>query len=115
MFLRFDPEVVHTTTITALSGASEFIRFGSSTPYVVDSRLIAALKQASLLRVDRHLRIIECRNMSDELVQELQFIVDMRNRSLRQQAFFNLLEQQMYLSRLGRSGAKQALIYTALA
>ncbi|MCY1249783.1 hypothetical protein D9M72_633520 [compost metagenome] len=53
--------------------------------------------------------------MSDELVQELQFIVDMRNRSLRQQAFFNLLEQQMYLSRLGRSGAKQALIYTALA
>ena len=44
LFLQFDPEVIHTTTISATRGVSHFVRFGS-TPARVPDDVIAALQQ----------------------------------------------------------------------
>ncbi|MCL9668925.1 transcription/translation regulatory transformer protein RfaH [Rosenbergiella epipactidis] len=43
LFLHFDPEVIHTTTISATRGVSHFVRFGS-TPALVPEQVIARLQ-----------------------------------------------------------------------
>lgn len=42
MFVEFDPEVIHTTTINATRGVSHFVRFGA-TPATVPSPVIHQL------------------------------------------------------------------------
>lgn len=42
MFVEFDPEVIHTTTINATRGVSHFVRFGA-TPATVPSSVIHQL------------------------------------------------------------------------
>ncbi len=43
MFVNFDPEVIHTTTISATRGVNHFVRFGS-TPTVVPDDVINTLR-----------------------------------------------------------------------
>lgn len=52
LFLRFDPEVVHTTTITDIAGVQGFVRFGGA-PYVISDSVIETLKETLLLRTDK--------------------------------------------------------------
>ncbi|WAH51130.1 transcription/translation regulatory transformer protein RfaH [Pseudescherichia vulneris] len=42
LFIEFDPEVIHTTTINATRGVSHFVRFGAS-PAIVPAPVIAQL------------------------------------------------------------------------
>ncbi|MBW6100979.1 hypothetical protein HTY54_09415 [Escherichia coli] len=42
LFVEFDPEVIHTTTINATRGVSHFVRFGAS-PAIVPSAVIHQL------------------------------------------------------------------------
>ena len=44
MFLHFDPEEVHTSQITAFSGAYNFVSFGSHPPLVLHASVIDDLK-----------------------------------------------------------------------
>lgn len=47
MFVEFDPEVIHTTTINATRGVSHFVRFGA-TPATVPSPLFTSFLSTSL-------------------------------------------------------------------
>ncbi|MNM38129.1 Transcription antitermination protein RfaH [compost metagenome] len=114
IFLRFDPEIVHTTTITKMPGALRFIGFcDNDTPCIVDDQLIEGLKKAVLLRSDPGLHSIECCNLPDEVVNHLSLIVNMPRAKQREAAFYQFLRHQFSLSRLSRR-ARCPLIYTAL-
>ncbi|MCX8958962.1 transcription/translation regulatory transformer protein RfaH [Erwinia psidii] len=43
LFIKFDPETIHTTTISATRGVSHFVRFGSM-PAIVPEDVITALQ-----------------------------------------------------------------------
>ncbi|KPY58834.1 hypothetical protein ALO46_200134 [Pseudomonas syringae pv. solidagae] len=104
LLLRFDPEVTHTTTITALNGAHGFVQFGGRTCVLQDST-VEKLKAASLIRSNRSLDCIEFRNVPTELEKTLRLIIDMKSEAARRAAFFALLSQNAALERLvGRSG-----------
>lgn len=104
LLLRFDPEVTHTTTITALNGAHGFVQFGGRTCVLQDST-VEELKAAALIRSNRSLDCIEFRNMPTELEKTLRLIIDMKSEAARRAAFFALLSQNAALERLiGRSG-----------
>ncbi|MNO71537.1 Transcription antitermination protein RfaH [compost metagenome] len=114
IFLRFDPAIVHTTTITRIPGVLRFVAFcDSDTPCIVDDQLIAGLKKAVLLRSDPGLHSIECSNLSDEVVNHLNLIVNMPRAKQREEAFYQFLHHQFSLSRLNRR-TRCPLIYTAL-
>lgn len=98
LLLYFDTEVIHTTAITALSGAYSFVRF-SDQPCVVQDDVIEKLKDA-LVRTDRSLDSIEYRNLPTELEKSLHLIVGIREEASRQAAFLALLKQGALLERL---------------
>jgi transcription antitermination factor NusG len=99
LLLRFDPNVTHTTTITALSGAHGFVRFGGETCVLQDS-VVDALKAAVLVRTDRTFDCIEYRNLPSELEKSLHLIIDMHSEAARKAAFFALLAEGAALARL---------------
>lgn len=99
LFLRFDPEAVHTTTISDIPGVKGFVRFGTKISMVSDS-LIEALKQSLLLKSDQALLNVECRNVSSETVASLHSITKMRSQPERQAALFKLLEQDAQILRM---------------
>lgn len=49
MFVKFDPEVIHTTTLAATRGVSHFVRFGTKLATLADSFMDALVE-----RVSRH-------------------------------------------------------------
>lgn len=53
LFILFDPEEIHTTTISATRGVSHFIRFGAY-PTEVPEQIITALKQYAPLHQHDH-------------------------------------------------------------
>ncbi|KOP56363.1 transcriptional regulator [Pseudomonas coronafaciens pv. porri] len=101
LLLRFDPQVTHTTTITALNGAHGFVQFGGQTCVMQDST-VEALKAAALVRSNRALDCIEFRNLPTELEKTLRLIIDMKSEAARRAAFFALLAQDAALERLVR-------------
>lgn len=46
LFVRFDPQKIHTTAITAFNGAYGFVRFGDSPPLIIPDKDIGKLKAA---------------------------------------------------------------------
>lgn len=92
MFLRFDPEHVHTTTISDLHGMKGFVRFGNILAQPNDS-LIEALRQSLLLRVDQGVSCIEFRNLPEEIQDELYQIADLPTRIRREIALMSLLQK----------------------
>ena len=111
LLLNFDPEDVHTTKITALSGAHGFVRFGGEA-CVVQDRVIEALKATLLLRTDHSFDCIEFRNLPCELAKALHLIIDLPSKAGRKAAFFALLEQNALWERLAsRPGAR---VYSVL-
>lgn len=110
LLVYFDPEVIHTTAITALNGAYSFVRF-SDQPCILQAEVVEKLKDA-LVRTDRSLSSIEYRNLPTELEKSLHFIVGIREEASRQAAFFALLKQGAALERL--VSQYRALCYTAV-
>jgi transcriptional antiterminator RfaH len=99
LFLRFDPEEVHTTTISDIPGVKGFVRFGA-TICTVSNALIEALRQSLLLRTDQALLNVECRNVSPETADALHAITKMRSQPERQAALFALLEKDTQLLKM---------------
>lgn len=99
LLLRFDPEVTHTTDITAFSGAHGFVQFGGRT-YVLQDSIVEALKAAPLLRSDRALDWIEYRNLPSDLEKTIRFIVDMKSDAARRAAFLALMAEGAVVDRL---------------
>ncbi|KPW81207.1 MULTISPECIES: transcription termination/antitermination NusG family protein [Pseudomonas syringae group] len=101
LLLRFDPEVTHTTTITALNGAHGFVQFGGQTCVMQDST-VEGLKAASMVRANRWLDCVEFRNLPTELEKTLRLIIEMKSEAARRAAFSALLVQDAALERLVR-------------
>ncbi|RML99021.1 hypothetical protein ALQ86_200160 [Pseudomonas amygdali pv. eriobotryae] len=101
LLLRFDPQVTHTTTITALNGARGFVQFGGQACVMQDST-VEGLKAAALVRSNRALDCIEFRNLPTELEKTLCLIIDMKSEAARRAAFLALLAQDAALERLVR-------------
>ncbi len=101
LLLRFDPQVTHTTTITALNGAHGFVQFGGSSCVVQDAT-VEQLKAAALVRSNRQLDCVEFRNLPTELEKTLRLIIDMKSDVSRRAAFLALLAQDAALERLVR-------------
>ncbi|EFW77328.1 MULTISPECIES: transcription termination/antitermination NusG family protein [Pseudomonas syringae group] len=108
LLLRFDPEVTHTTTITALNSAHGFVQFGGSScefagrACVVQDATVEQLKAATMVRSNRQLDCIEFRNLPTDLEKTLRLIIDMKSDASRRAAFLALLAQDAALERLVR-------------
>lgn len=111
LLLHFDPEVVHTTAITALNGAQGFVRFGGDEPCILQDEVVEKLRDA-LVRTDRSLDSIDYRNLPTDLERSLHTIITMRSEAGRKAAFYALLQQGAALERL--VSQSRALCYTAV-
>ncbi|HDQ4465200.1 TPA: transcriptional regulator [Pseudomonas aeruginosa] len=115
LFLRFDPEDVHTTHITRVPGAIQFVRF-SDEPYVVPEAVIQGLREVLVLRVDRGLKHIEYRNLPSELEKSLHLVVGLRSEAERRARFLAVLQHEDLKARrsTGRSLSEQIRIVSVL-
>jgi transcription antitermination factor NusG len=93
LFLKFDPEVVHTSEITAFSGAHRFIGFANKIATVPES-VIADLRVALRLQTNRNASVVEYQNLNSETAKALHLIIEMQSETQRKAAFHSLLEQQ---------------------
>lgn len=91
LFVHFDPEIVHTTTITDIPGAHSFIRFGGM-PCVVAPSVIEGFKCARLMRLDHQDSAVECANISSELITQISTIYEIQNSTARNVELIRLLE-----------------------
>lgn len=98
LFLRFDHEVVHTTSISDIPGVKDFVRSGVQIATVSDD-LIEALKQSVSLSADRSVSALECKNVSQETMDKLRSITQMRSQVDRQAALFSLIENDKWIER----------------
>lgn len=110
LLLHFDPQVVHTTAITALDGAYGFVRFGGQ-PCTLQDEVVDKLKEA-LVRTDGSLQSIDYRNLPTDLERSLHTIINMRSETSRKAAFYALLQQGAALERL--VSQSRALCYTSV-
>lgn len=92
MFLKFDPEEIHTTTVSELHGMKGFVRFGTKLAQPSDS-LVEALKQSLLLRIDQGISCMEFRNLPEKVQEELYEIAVLPTRLLREIALLSLLQK----------------------
>ncbi|WP_161789239.1 transcription termination/antitermination NusG family protein [Pseudomonas aeruginosa] len=115
LFLRFDPEEIHTTHITRVPGAIQFVRF-SDAPYVVPGSVIQGLRDVLLLRVDRPLACIEYRNLPSELEKSLHLVVGLRSEAERRARFLAVLQHEDLKARrsMERSLSEQIRIVSML-
>ena len=111
LFLRFDPDELHTTTIADIPGVQGFVRYGGQ-PSTVRNELVDALRKTLLLRTDRTLSCIEYRNLPSDLMRALHLIVEMRSETRRKAALYALLEKEAMSERFVRLPG--ALICSAL-
>ncbi|HIG9886615.1 TPA: transcription termination/antitermination NusG family protein [Escherichia coli] len=93
LFLRFDVNVVHTSTITSIPGAHGFVSFGAA-PCTVPESVITAIECARLLALNPDEDIFECRNISPDLLLKIQELSQIRTPLQRQVAFSRLLQNQ---------------------
>lgn len=103
LFVRLDPEVVHPSAISDIPGVKEFVRFGGDICTVSNS-MIEALKQSLLLKTDRNVINLECRNVSPDVMSALCAIALLKSKLERQTALFSLLQND---SQLVSNGARQ--------
>jgi transcriptional antiterminator RfaH len=92
MFLNFDPEEIHTTTIADMHGMKGFVRFGTKLAQPSDT-LIAALRQSLLLRIDKGVSCLEFRNLPEKIRNELYEIAELPTRVGREVALLCLLQK----------------------
>lgn len=92
LFLKFDPEDVHTTAVSDLHGMKGFVRFGNKLAQPTDS-LIEAMRQSLLLRIDQGVSCLEFRNLPESIQIELYEISEMPTRLRREIALLSLLQK----------------------
>lgn len=92
LFVYFDPEVIHTTTIAEVPGAHQFIRFGGM-PSIVDENVIESFKGFQQIRENRELETIECINLPKYISDEIINIYNVKNCSERSVLLMNLVER----------------------
>lgn len=92
LFISFDPEEVHTSTIADLPGVKGFVRFGNEICRVRDS-VIEVLKASVLLRANESVSELECRNLPPEVMTALVDITLLKTVMERQVALLSLLQQ----------------------
>lgn len=97
LFLRIDPDEVHPSTITAIPGVGDFIRFGGDHAVVRDA-VIEKMRRViePTLRPDRTLSRIEYRELSDDIEKALHLIMQMPSELRRKAALFELLKNDAY-------------------
>mgnify|MGYP003914853663 CR=1 FL=1 len=100
LFVRLDPEQVHPSAISDIPGVKEFVRFGGDI-CTVSNALIEALKQSLLLRTDRKVTSLECRNVSPDVLAALSEIALMKSKLERQTQLFALLQNDSQLINMG--------------
>lgn len=69
IFLRFDPEEIHTTTFTEIPGARHFVSFGGQ-PETVSDTIIAALKCSAHLLIYPEDNAVGFKNLPPELIEK---------------------------------------------
>lgn len=93
MLLRFDPEVVHTTVITAIPGTYGFLSFDGQLPAIIPQWQIDRLNQAIKVHNDK-LQNKGAVVIGDEAsAQAMRIIVKGNTAADRQGPFFALLQQ----------------------
>jgi len=93
LFLSFDINKIHTSTISSIPGAHGFVRFGAG-PCIVPDEVISAIECARLIALDADLNVIECRNVNPVLLEQVQDIARMRSAEVRQIAFSKLMQEK---------------------
>lgn len=84
LFVNFDPEIIHTTTITDIPGAHQFIRF-SGMPSKVDDSVIHGFKSFQQVRINQEDQTIECINLSEDIankISEIYLVNDLDYRNI---------------------------------
>ncbi|HFL6487104.1 TPA: transcription termination/antitermination NusG family protein [Salmonella enterica] len=95
LFLCFDVNITHTSTITSIPGAHGFVSFGS-TPCTVPKSVITAIECARLMALNPDEDAIECRNIAPDLLAKIQELSLIRSPLQRQVAFSKLLQNQYH-------------------
>lgn len=93
LFLSFDINKVHTTTVTSVPGAVTFVRFGS-TPCIVPPDVIQALKCQPYLAYNQDDASVDCCNVHPALMDSIQHIVAIPDKCIRETALMNLINAQ---------------------
>lgn len=99
MFIEFDPETIHTTTISATRGVSHFVRFGSL-PVIIPAEVIQELRDHSFDNVTDP----ETPSTGDKVLitagvfEGLQAIYTEPDGEARSMLLLNLLNKQVYQS-----------------
>jgi transcriptional antiterminator RfaH len=91
LFLYFDVNIMHTSTIKTVPGAHGFVSFGS-TPCIVDKSVITAIECARLMALNPDEDAIECRNISPNLLEKIKELSLIRSPLQRQVAFSILIQ-----------------------
>ncbi len=91
MFLNFDPEEVHTTQITAITGAHGFVRFAGD-PCIIRDPVIDAMRNILLIRFGNELNSVQYRNLDTDVEQALHKIMDLDSSPARISAFCKLIQ-----------------------
>lgn len=100
IFVRIDPEQVHFSQISDIPGVKEFVRFGGDI-CTVSTAMIEAVKESLLLRTDKKVQSLECRNVSPDVLTALSEIALMKSQLERQTALFALLQTDTQLIVMG--------------
>ncbi|AHF75371.1 Transcriptional activator [Sodalis praecaptivus] len=99
LFIEFDPETIHTTTISATRGVSHFVRFGSL-PVIIPAEVIQELRDHSFDNVTDP----ETPSTGDKVLitagvfEGLQAIYTEPDGEARSMLLLNLLNKQVYQS-----------------
>lgn len=90
LFVKLDPEIVHTSAVLTILGVEGFVSFGGVLATISES-LMDALKMALLIRADKKVAQIEYCNVHPEMLAKLEAITLIKSKPDRQVAFFELL------------------------
>lgn len=91
IFIKLDPEHIHTSVISKIIGVNDFVRFGGDI-CVISEAIIDGMKQAFLLRTDKNISRLEYHNLPQGVINELELISQIKSKSARQVAFLELLQ-----------------------
>lgn len=91
IFVSFDINQIHTSEIASIPGVVGFVRFGTDI-CTVSQKIITALECASFISLNNDDDAIECRNISEALLDKIREISFIRSIPQRQIAFTRLLQ-----------------------
>ena len=109
LFLRFDPEVIHTSVIGDSPGVRDFVRFGDKIS-TVSNALVEGLKQSLRPQADRKVTRLESRNVPAKTMAGLESIALMSSKTERQAAFYALLREDALQQSTARADARTCLL-----